>query len=63
MSFNVKKCVVMHLGKKNPRKPYYMNGEQLLTTKPERDIGVLVSDNLKPSEQCAKAAKTAAVKN
>jgi hypothetical protein len=60
MSFNVKKCVVMHFGKKNPRKPYYMNGEQLLTTKLERDIGVLVSDNLKPSEQCAKAAKTAA---
>jgi ribonuclease P/MRP protein subunit RPP40 len=59
MSFNVKKCVVMHFGHNNPKRPYYMNGEQLLTTKEERDIRVLVSDTLKPSAQCAKAAKTA----
>jgi hypothetical protein len=59
MSFNVKKCVVMHFDHSNLRKPYYMNGEQLLTAKEERDIRVLLSDNLNPSAQCAKAAKTA----
>jgi ribonuclease P/MRP protein subunit RPP40 len=59
MSFNVKKCMVMHFGHGNPKRSYYMNGEQLSTTKEERDIGVLVSDNLKLSAQCAKAARTA----
>jgi hypothetical protein len=36
-----------------------MNGENLEETKEERDIGVLVMDDLKPGSQCAKAAKTA----
>jgi hypothetical protein len=30
-----------------------------METKEERDIGVLVTDDLKPGAQCAKAAKTA----
>ncbi len=59
MSFNIKKCMAMHFGHGNPKRSYYMNGEQLPTTKEERDIGVLVSDNLKPSAQCAKAARMA----
>jgi hypothetical protein len=40
MSFNVKKCVVMHFGHNNPKRPYYMNGEQLLTTKEERHLNI-----------------------
>ncbi len=35
MSFNVKKCMVMHFGHGNPKRPYYMNEEQLSTTKEE----------------------------
>jgi hypothetical protein len=61
MSFNIKKCMVMHFGLKNPKYTYSMNGERLLTTKDERYIGVLVINNLKPSVQCAKAARTASV--
>jgi ribonuclease P/MRP protein subunit RPP40 len=59
MSFNVKKCMVMHFGAKNPKSPYYMRGKKLMVTKEERDIGVSVGDNLKPSAQCKKAAQIA----
>ena len=56
MAFNVAKCHVMHLGHHNPKSEYLMDGSKLDTTECERDIGVLVSDNLKPSQQCRKAA-------
>jgi ribonuclease P/MRP protein subunit RPP40 len=59
MSFNVKKCMIMHFGTKNPKHPYYMNGEKLQESQEERDIGVRVSDTLKPSAQCSRAAQTA----
>ena len=36
-----------------------MGGQVLGTTSEERDIGVIVSDTLKPTAQCQKAARTA----
>jgi len=59
MAFNTAKCKIMHLGRHNPRYQYKMGDQVLETTELERDIGVLVNNNLKPSEQCAKAARTA----
>jgi len=59
MSFNELKCHVMHLGPHNPKNSYTMNGTMLNTTEMERDIGVLVSSNMKPNQQCKKAAQTA----
>jgi hypothetical protein len=59
MEFNIKKCKVMHFGPANNKFEYQMNGEKLDVTTEERDIGVLVTDDLKPGAQCAKAAKTA----
>jgi hypothetical protein len=59
MEFNIPKCKVMHLGAKNPKNEYSINGSKLLSTTEEKDIGVTVTDKLKPSAQCAKAAKTA----
>ena len=38
-----------------------MNGQQLGVTVEERDLGVIMSKNLKPAAQCAKAAKTTQV--
>ncbi len=55
MEFNVKKGKVMHLGNRNPSYKYIMTGTDLGITKEERDIGVLLSNNLKPSAQCHKA--------
>ena len=59
MEFNVDKCHIMHLGRENKKYKYTMGGQDLGTSEFEKDIGVLIKDNLKPSLQCAKAAKTA----
>ena len=59
MAFNAKKCKVMHIGSKNPRYRYEMEGEELSVTEEERDIGVTISSSLKPSAHCSKAARTA----
>jgi hypothetical protein len=59
MRFNIKKCKVMHLGRKNNNYDYEMAGQKLEKTREEKDLGVIMSDNLKPAAQCAKAAKTA----
>ena len=59
MEFNVDKCKVMHIGRTNPRAAYSMNGVVLKTTESERDIGVKVQSNLRPSLQCSEAAQRA----
>jgi len=59
MEFNVSKCKVMHVGHNNERHPYTMKGQQLAETEEERDIGVMVTRQLKPSTQCRNAARTA----
>jgi len=59
MSFNVKKCKVMHIGHANKKGDYTMEGQTLGKTTEEKDIGVLVTGDLKPSNHCAKAANMA----
>ena len=59
MEFNVEKCKVMHVGGRNRGFKYQMAGQDMKETDIEKDLGVLVCDKLKPSEQCAKAAKKA----
>ena len=64
MDFNYKKCKIMHFGSTNPKYCYCMGGYApagtvLEVVTEEKDIGVIVSDSLKPSAQCAKAVKKA----
>ena len=59
MQFNVAKCKVMHLGLRNPRHEYTMSRVALATTNVEKDLGIIMTNKLSPSAQCAKAAKTA----
>ena len=59
MQFNVKKCKVMHVGRRNNMHQYSMNNIPLQVCVAERDIGVHITDNLKPSTQCAEAARRA----
>ena len=59
MSFNKAKCHVMHFGRKNNRYQYKMGDSVLEPSSQEKDLGVLVSDNLRPAAQCAAAAKKA----
>jgi len=61
MEFNVKKCKVLHTGRNNNRFMYSMNGLPLEEIQEERDIGVVISNDLKPSKQCAEAARRASV--
>ena len=59
MDFNVKKCKVMHCGRQNPRKTYMIGNEEISKVEEERDIGVLITSNLKPTRQCQDAANKA----
>ncbi len=59
MVFNEAKCSVIHFGHTNGKANYIMNGHGTLleTTNSERDLGVIISNNLKPSMHCAESAK------
>lgn len=59
MRFNVDKCHILHMGRNNPRYSYQMYGKDISVSTEERDIGVIVADNLKAGKQCEKAARTA----
>ena len=59
MPFNDDKCHVLHVGRTNAKYQYNMGGIQLEGVRQEKDVGVIISDNLRPSFQCAKAAKKA----
>lgn len=47
MSFNVNKCKIMHLGYGNAKHEYSIGGETLSETTEERDLGVLIDNELK----------------
>ena len=59
MLFNVSKCHILHIGSKNLGFKYSMDGNELVEATEEKDVGVMITTNLKPSTQCAKAAKKA----
>ena len=46
MEFNVDKCKIMHIGRTNPKQSYNMGGTNLTVTTEEKDLGVLVDDEL-----------------
>ena len=56
MLFNVEKCKVMHIGNpKDPKANYFMQGCQLDECLEEKDLGVLISSDLKVGSQCKQA--------
>ena len=59
LQFNEDKCKVMHIGKKNPGFSYVLGGTTLKETKKEKDLGVLITDDLKSADQVASAAAAA----
>ena len=50
---------IMHFGKNNRKFKYQLGGSEVEATEWEKDVGVIVSNDLKPSLQCAKAAANA----
>ena len=59
MKFNISKCKIIHVGRNNPNYTYHMDGEKLASDTDEKDIRVIINNNLKPTLQCQKAANTA----
>jgi len=57
MAFNIDKCKVMHIGKKNRGAKYVMGSKELKEVEEEKDLGVTVCQNLKVANQCGQAAK------
>ena len=57
MSFNLEKCKIMHVGKNNKRDKFEMGGRQLGEVDEEKDLGVVVTSDMKVARQCAIAAK------
>ncbi len=57
MQFNVDKCKVMHIGTKNSKAGYAMDGKTLQVVTQDRDLGIIVEDTLKPTAQCLAACR------
>ena len=55
MTFNVTKCKVMHLGHNNDAHSYYMDGKALEAVDQEKDLGIIITKDLKVSQQCVQA--------
>ena len=55
MAFNVDKCNVMHVGWTNIHSKYYMNDAQLGGTTEEKDLRIIIADNLMVAKHCAYA--------
>jgi len=53
--FNVDKCKVMHFGHNNPIMDYTLDGKVLDVVREEKDLGVVLSKDLKASRQCIQA--------
>jgi len=52
MEFNIAKCKTMHIGSGNIEYNYSMKGRRLNAVTTEKDLGVIISSNLKAAEHC-----------
>ena len=59
LKFNELKCKVMYFGKNNPKQTYTLGNTELEKVTTEKDLGVHITDDAKPSQQCIEAAKKA----
>ena len=59
IQFNVEKCSTMHIGHRNPRVMYELNGNSLKTSELEKDLGVWISSDLKPAQHIGKVTAKA----
>ena len=57
MLFNLDKCKVMHLGFNNPHVDHFTDAIQIQEVHEEKDLGVIVSDDLKWDKQCVVVLK------
>src|SRR6267154_4953701 len=59
MTFNVSKCCVTHVGKKNAKEVYKIDGLVIEKVKEIKDLGVFFTEGCKPTVNCNKVCKSA----
>ncbi len=59
MPFNVNKCHILHVGIRNQKFDYEMNGAKLDSVQCVKDLGVSIESKVKFSQQCKDAASKA----
>lgn len=52
VKISFEKCTVLHLGKKNTRRSYFIDGNLLKTDSNPKDLGVIMDENLASSAHC-----------
>lgn len=57
MMFHPDKCKVMHIGHNNKKRNYFIGGQQIKKVDNEKDLGIVVSEDLKSKKHVAKTAK------
>ena len=57
MKFNVDKCSVMHCGRLNRNIDYTLYRQKIRVTESEKDLGVIINNDMKFKDQVASAAK------
>ena len=59
MPFNVDKCKVMHIGFRNRKIKYELFGKEVESCQMEKDLGVIITNDLLSTRQCMEAEKKA----
>ena len=59
LKFNASKCFSLHFGHRNVPHQYFVSGQPITFHNCKRDLGVLISSNLKPSSHIAQIIKCA----
>ncbi|XP_071944696.1 uncharacterized protein [Antedon mediterranea] len=59
LGFNKSKCMVMHFGHSNVHFKYQIDEVELETVEKIKDLGVLITNDCKPSQHCAKVSQRA----
>ena len=52
MDFNINKCSTLHVSRHNTGNRYILDGVDIGKSNSKKDLGVLVSKDLRPREQC-----------
>ena len=55
---NLDKCKIMHIGHKNKNEKYELLGKEIESVQ-QKDLGVVITNDLKSSNQCIEAVKKA----
>ena len=55
MKFHPNKCKTLHLGYNNNRNEYYIKGEKIKTVSEEKDLGVIMTEDMKAKRHIVKS--------